>query len=167
MIAIRKSRNIAYSDFPGFEGTDEALFLAQIKVYEAMIRLNSPSWAVKGDKHFRKYLKKFHLKVPVYDFNFIEDSLPKFWDTFRFTMLEPENPGTFTPIVLNELRFQFKKLFEELPNKYRAKEDVEYEAVELMIEALRVCLESDNQLLANPVFEVVLLIWYHYRFPIA
>lgn len=166
MIQARKNLNLEYSETIGFEGTDQALILAQIKVYEAMLSLNCPTWAIKGDKHFRKYLKKYGLKVPTYDFNFIEENVPKFWDAFRFTMLDPSNPGNFTSKAVSELILEFEKCFKEMPKKFRASSEIELQAIELAIEALKLCLYSDNQLLANPVFEVILLIWYHYKFPI-
>lgn len=167
MIAARKQLSFEYSEADGFEGTEEALILAQIKVYEAMLTLDCPAWAIKGDKHFRKYLAKNGLKVPTYDFYFIEENVPKFWNSFRFTMLNPSNPGNFTSKAVDELMSEFEKCFQEMPKKFRASKDIEFQAIELVIEALKICLYSDNQLLANPVFEVVLLIWYHYKFPIA
>lgn len=166
MIVARKQLNLEYSDDYGFEGTEEALILAQIKVYEAILSLDCPAWAIKGDKNFRKYLAKYGLKVPTYDFFFIEENLPKFWNSFRLTMLDPSNPGNFTSKAVAELVSEFEKCFEEMPKKFRASKDIEFQAIELLIEALKICLYSDNQLLANPIFEVVLLIWYHYKFPI-
>lgn len=166
MIASRKSRGIQYENYLGFEGTERALALAQIKVYEAIVNLNSPRWAVKGDRHFRKYFKKFQLKVPHYDFFFIEEYLPAFWDSFRFILLKPENTQALRPNEIGQLKTEFIGLFQKMPDKFRDKNGAESDAVELMLEALKLCLESNNQLLANPIFEIVLLIWYHYVHPL-
>jgi hypothetical protein len=167
MIEVRESLELAYSEEIGFEGSEQALLLAQITVYKAILELNTPSWAVKGDKHFRKYFKKTNQKLPDYDFYFLGEYLPQFWDSFRFIIMRPDNSGSMKPIVVEELRSEFINIFMNLPDKLRVKNGTELAAVNLMLEALHICLSEDKQLLANPIFEVVLLIWYHYVLPIA
>lgn len=166
MIAARERLNISYSDSPGYEGSEQALLLAQVTVYKAILQLDSPKWAVKGDKGFRKYLKKFDQKLPEYDFHLLEEYTPRFWDSFRFILLRPDNMGRFQPVVIEELRSEFIKIFMDMPNKFRVKDGTELAATNLMIQALQICLDEDRQLLANSIFEVVLLIWYYYVWPI-
>jgi hypothetical protein len=55
----------------------------------------------------------------------------------------------------------------KMPDKLRVKNGTELAAVNLMLQALQICLSENKQLLANPIFEVVLLIWYYYVLPIA
>ena len=167
MIAARDRLGISYSEYPGFEGTDQALLLAQVTVYKSIIRLDTPKWAMKGDRQFRKYLKKFGQKVPDFDFYYLEEFLPKLWNVFRFILLRPDNQGRLDPAVQEELRSEFIKIFMEMPTKLRVNDGTELAAANLLIEALQMALEEDRQLLANPIFEVVLLIWYHYVWPIA
>ena len=162
MIELRERLQVSYTDSIGFEGSDRALLLAQVTVYKAIMELNTPSWAVKGDKKFRKYLKKTNQKLPDYDFYILEEYMPRFWDSFRFTLLRPDNSGSFNPIVVEEIRSEFIKIFMEMPEKLRDKNGTELAAANLMLQALQICLSEDQQLLANPIFEVVLLIWYHY-----
>jgi len=162
MIEFRERLQVPYTDSIGFEGSDQALLLAQVTVYKAVMELDTPSWAVKGDKQFRKYLKKTNQKIPDYDFYLLEEYMPKFWDSFRFILLRPDNSGSFNPIVVEELRSEFIKIFMEMPDKLRDKNGAELAAVNLMLQALQICLSEDKQLLANPIFEVVILIWYHY-----
>jgi hypothetical protein len=76
--------------------------------------------------------------------------------------LRPDNLGSFNPVVVEELRSEFIKIFMEMPEKLRDKNGTELAAANLMLQALQICLNEDQQLLANPIFEVVLLIWYHY-----
>jgi hypothetical protein len=166
MIKERERLQVSYSDEIGFEGSDQALFLAQITVYKAILELEAPNWAVKGDKQFRKYFKKTNQKLPDYDFYLLEDFLPQFWDSFRFILLRPDNLGSFKPIVKEELRSEFIQIFMKMPNKFRVNNGTELAAVNLMLEALQICLSEDKQLLAAPIFEVVLLIWYYYLNPI-
>lgn len=162
MIELRESLQVPYTESIGFEGSDQALLLAQVTVYKAILKLDTPSWAVKGDKKFRKYLKKTNQKLPDYDFYILEEFTPRFWDSFRFILLRPDNSGSFKPIVVEELRSEFIKIFMEMPDKLRDKNGTELAAVNLMLQALQICLSEDKQLLANPIFEVILLIWYHY-----
>jgi len=133
-----------------------------VTVYKAILELDTPSWAVKGDKHFRKYFKKLNQKLPDYDFYILEEYMPRFWDAFRFILLRPDNLGSFNPVVVEELRSEFIKIFMEMPEKLGDKNGTELAAANLMLQALQICLNEDQQLLANPIFEVVLLIWYHY-----
>ncbi len=167
MIQERERLQVSYSDEIGFEGSDQALFLAQITVYKAILELETPNWAVKGDKQFRKYFRKTNQKLPDYDFYFLEDFLPQFWDSFRFILMRPDNSGSFKPVVIEELRSEFINIFMNMPDKLRVKNGTELAAVNLMLEALQLCLSEDKQLLAAPIFEVILLIWYHFVLPIA
>jgi hypothetical protein len=167
MIEVRERLKIPYSEEIGFEGSDQALLLAQIAVYKAILELDTPSWAVKGDKQFRKYFKKTNQKLPDYDFYFLEEYLGQFWDTFRFILMRPDNSGSFKPVVVEELRSEFINIFMNMPDKLRVKNGTELAAVNLMLQALQICLSEDKQLLANPIFEVILLIWYHFVLPIA
>ena len=167
MIEVRERLKVPYTEAPGFEGSDQALFLAQVTVYKAILELDTPSWAVKGDKQFRKYFKKTNQKLPDYDFYLLEEYLPIFWDSFRFILLRPDNLGSLKPIVVEELRSEFINIFMKMPDKLRVKNGTELAAVNLMLQALQICLSENKQLLANPIFEVVLLIWYYYVLPIA
>jgi hypothetical protein len=80
--------------------------------------------------------------------------------------LRPDNLGSFKPIVKEELRSEFIQIFMKMPNKFRVNNGTELAAVNLMLEALQICLSEDKKLLAAPIFEVVLLIWYYYLNPI-
>lgn len=166
MIKARERLEVSYSDQPDFEGSDQALFLAQITVYKAILKLGTPKWAVKGDKQFRKFFKKFKQKVPDYDFYLLSEYMPRFWDAFRFILLRPDNVGRLDPVVVEELRSEFINVFMDLPEKFRVNDGTELAATNLMIEALQVCLDEEQQLLAQPIFEVVLLIWYHFVWPL-
>jgi hypothetical protein len=166
MIEVRERLQVPYTEAKGFEGSDQALLLAQVTVYKAILELDTPSWAVKGDKHSRKYFKKTNQKLPDYDFYLLEEYLPLLWDTFRFILLRPDNVGSFNPIVVEELRSEFIKIFMKMPDKLRVQNGTELAAVNLMLEALHICLSEDKQLLASPIFEIVLLIWYHFVLPI-
>ena len=73
MIEVRERLKVPYTEAPGFEGSDQALFLAQVTVYKAILELDTPSWAVKGDKQFRKYFKKTNQKLPDYDFYLLKN----------------------------------------------------------------------------------------------
>lgn len=167
MITKRESLNLPYIDAPGYEASEQALVLAQVTVYKAILQLETPKWAFKGDKQFRKFLKKYDQKLPEYDFYFLEEYMPRFWDSFRFILLRPDNMGSFQPVVTEELRSEFIKIFMDMPSKLRVKDGTELAATNLMLQALQICLDENKPLLANPVFEVVLLIWYHYVWPIA
>ena len=167
MVTARERLNLPYAEYPGYEGSDQALLLAQVTVYKAILQLDTPIWAVKGDKQFRKYLRKLNQKVPDYDFDFLEEFIPRFWNSFRFILLRPDNMGRMQPEVTEELRSEFISIFMDMPDKFRVKDGTELAAANLMLQALEICLEENRQLLANPIFEVVLLIWYHYVWPIA
>jgi hypothetical protein len=111
MIELRERLQVPYTESIGFEGSDQALLLAQVTVYKAILKLDTPGWAVKGDKKFRKHLKKTNQKLPDYDFHILEEFTPRFWDSFRFILLRPDNSGSFKHIVVEELRSEFIKIF--------------------------------------------------------
>ncbi len=162
MIIDREHFDAYYSEALGFEGSDEALILAQLYVYKAMVALDIPKWAFEGDKQFRKYLNKFGQKTPNYDFDFVINYTREFWDSFRFTLMHPQYSGGFSNEAQADLRNRFVELYSGMPTKFRVKSGEEQLAVELMICALSICLKEERQFVANPIFEYVLLVWYHF-----
>ncbi len=161
-VAVREQKEISYSEDWGYEGSNNAFMLAQMFVYKSVLDLGVPAWAFKGDEKFRKYALKFNQKVPSYDFDFIIEYTEVFWDTFRFTLMQSENVGKLSPEVLGEMKTRFVELFNQMPSKFRVKDRKEEAAADLMIHSLAHCLRNEKQLVANAIFEYVLLVWYHY-----
>lgn len=146
---------------PGWEGSDEALLLAQQIVFQTATDLEI-SWFQEALKKYMAFLGTKKKKVTDDDFVFIQQHLGTMWDLFRLYMLRPEVGGKWSSIVRDELHDLFLQEYSTLPLEYQPPKLEGFDLALLACASLERCLLEDRQILANAVFEVIDILWCHY-----
>jgi hypothetical protein len=146
---------------PGWEGSDDAIFLAQVIVCETATKLET-RWFQEALKKYLTFLNSQNKKVSDEDFVFVQSQTVRMWDLFRNYMMSPEVNGRWSSEVREAL---FKLLAEEylrVPLKYQPLELEEFDLAQIACLSLERCLMEDKQILSNAIFEAIEILWCHH-----
>jgi len=149
------------SNEPGWEGSDEAILLAQQIVYETATKLEIP-WFKEALKKYMTFLSEQRKKVSDEDFIFVQNQTVRLWDIFRNHMMSPEVGGRWSAEVRGELFELFSKEYSHGPHRYQPPGLEQFDLAQLACLSLETCLMEDKQILANAIFEVIEVLWCHY-----
>jgi len=157
----KKLRLPKISTEPGWEGSDEALLLAQQVVFQAATDLQIP-WFQEALKKYLSFLSENKLKVTNDDFEYIQNNVARMWDLFRTHMLSPEVGGRWSQEIQDELFDLFTREYSNAPLRYQPPLLEHFDLAQLACLSLQRCLIEDKQVLANAIFEVIDILWCHY-----
>ena len=146
---------------PGWEGSDEALLLAQQIVFQAATDLEI-SWFQESLRKYLDYLGSNKQKVTDEDFTYLQQHIGMMWDEFRMYMLQPKVGGGWSVEVKNNLYDLFVARYSSGPIRYQPPRLEGFDLALLACTSLERCLIEDKQLLANAIFEVIDILWCHY-----
>jgi hypothetical protein len=149
------------SNEPGWEGSDEALLLAQQIVYETATKLEIP-WFKEALKKYMIFLSEQRMKVSDEDFVFVQRQTTHLWDVFRNYMMLPEVGGRWSSEIRGDLFDLLTKEFTQVPHRYQPPTLEQFDLAQLSCLSLETCLLEDKQILANAIFEVIEVLWCHH-----
>jgi len=158
----KRSRLPPIDNYAGYEASDMAFSNAQENVLATIKRINSPKWALIGVKNFLKYLDSTKQKLPEKEYDFTKVQKVLFWESFSQFLLSSKSYGQWDPDIYVEIHNNFVSLFSQMPKEYRPKGPEWVGAAGLLLDSLNDALQSDRQILAQPIIEYVLIVWIHY-----
>jgi hypothetical protein len=148
--------------YSGYEETDEAFAHAHKLVLDVLKFEEFPRWGVVGQEGLNNYLSKFQKKVPDSDYDFLIEKKSLIWDGFRNYLMRPEIAGSWNEVSSSEAFKIFTSIFSSFPGKYKPDGPEWVEAAGTLHLAIDASLKSDKQILAEPIMEVVLILWIHF-----
>jgi hypothetical protein len=149
-------------NYPGYEATDEAFLHAQTLVLDVLKFQDYPKWGVTGQNGLNNYLIEYKKKVPDADFGFVVVNMQMIWNSFSRYLLSPEISGAWTKESSSEVYKIFASIFSTFPQKYKPAGADWVAAAGTLHICFDVALNSDKQILAQPIIENLLIIWLHY-----
>ena len=158
----KKTKLPPIENYAGYEASDRAFFNAQENVLLTIKRINGPEWALIGVRNFLDYAGSVKGKLPDREFEFVKTQKAIFWDSFSNFLMHPENYGKWNSDIYVEVHNNFVSLFSKMPKKYRPNGPEWVGAAGLLLDSLNDALQSDRQILAQPIIEYVLIVWIHY-----
>jgi len=161
-IFSKKSNLPPIENYPGYEATDEAFLHAQTLVLDVLKFQDYPKWSVTGQNGLNNYLIEYQKKIPDADFGFLVENMQMIWDKFSRYLLSPEISGAWTKESSTEVYKIFASIFSTFPKKYKPVGADWVAAAGTLHICFDVALNSDKQILAQPIIENVLIIWLHY-----
>ena len=159
-IFTKKVRFTPLADFPGYEATDAAFWNAHVILLDVLDFEGNPEWSRIGVKSFRKLVKNEKIKVYSEDMPFLEEYLPKMWDSIRFKLLNTDHIGDWEMIKL-EIHKDLVSMFTMMQGKYRPGGPETIQAAGTLWLGLET-ITNGMQILAMPLIENVLIVWVHY-----
>ena len=161
-IFSKKSNLPPIQNYPGYEETDEAFAHAHKLVLDVLKFEEFPRWGVIGQEGLNNFLGKYGKKVPDDDYDFLIEKKNLLWDDFRNYLLRPGITGAWNEVTSSEVFKIISSIFSSFPGKYRPDGPEWVEAAGTLHLAIDASLKSDQQILAQPIMEVVLILWIHY-----
>jgi hypothetical protein len=149
-------------NYPGFESTPSAFYHAEILVSKAMENLENSDWAVKGKGIYITYYNIQGMKLPDAEFEFLSRKLPILWDKFRGFLMQPNVYGKWSVQEYGDVNKILVSEYQQLSKEYGRADKVSKGAADLTMISLDIALERDQQILAQPIIEYVLIIWLSY-----
>ena len=161
-IFSKKSNLPPIQNYPGYEETDEAFAHAHKLVLDVLKFEEFPRWGVVGQEGLNNYLSKFQKKVPDSDYDFLIEKKSLIRDGFRNYLMRPEIAGSWNEVSSSEAFKIFTSIFSSFPGKYKPDGPEWVEAAGTLHLAIDASLKSNKQILAEPIMEVVLILWIHF-----
>jgi hypothetical protein len=145
---------------PGWEGSDEAFLLAQEIVIKTARDLEI-DWFPDSLANFLKFMRVNKKKVSDQDYEFLVSKTSDLWDLFRKFMMSPDVAGQWSAEIKIELNDLLVDEFMTSDSRYEAENAEEFDLAELTIGCLEVVLTEDKQVLANAIFENIVIFWIY------
>ena len=161
-IFSKKSNLPPIQNYPGYEETDEAFAHAHKLVLDVLKFEEFPRWGVIGQEGLHNFLVKYGKKVPDDDYDFLIEKKNLLWDNFRNYLLSPGITGAWNEVTSSEVFKIISSIFSSFPRKYRPDGPEWVEAAGTLHLAIDASLKSDQQILTQPIMEVVLILWIHF-----
>jgi hypothetical protein len=149
-------------NYPGFESTPSAFYHAEILVSKAIESLENSDWAVKGKNIYTTFHNIQGLKLPKTEFEFLSRKLPILWDKFRGYLMQPTVYGKWSVQEYGDINKILESEYQQFSKEYGRADKVWNSAADLTMISLDMALERDQQILAQPIIEYVLIIWLSY-----
>jgi hypothetical protein len=149
-------------NYPGFEATETAFYHAMNLVSDAVNNLEKSEWVEIGKKNFLTYLNIQGLKLPDSEFKFFSQNFPILWDTFRNHFMQPEVYGMWSIKEYGDVNKLLTAEYQRISREFGKSDKVWSGAADLTMVSLDLALERQQQILAQPVIEYVLIIWMSY-----
>lgn len=158
----RSSKLPAIENYPGFEATEAAFLNASALVLEVAVKENVGPWARKSFIIFSNFLKENKKKLPDEEAVLLNEQFGIFWNAFSGYLLQPHINGSWNDEVFLEMMDVFCNVFDELPRKYKPNGTEYRNAAGLLMYSLDEAFKKNKQILAQPIIEYVLILWFHY-----
>lgn len=149
-------------NYPGFEATQSAFYHAEILVSEAMAKLEKSGWALEGKNIYIAFRNIQGLKLPDSEFEFLTNKLSKIWDSFRSYLMQSDVYGKWSVKEYGEVNKILKSEYQQISQEYGMEDEAWTGAADLTLISLDTALEREQQILAQPIIEYVLIIWLSY-----
>jgi hypothetical protein len=158
----RSSKLPAIENYPGYEATEAAFLNASALVLEVAVKENVGPWARKSFIIFSNFLKENKKKLPDDEAAFLNEKFGIFWNAFSGYLLQPRVSGAWNDEVFLQLMDIFLEEFDAFPQKYKPNGTEYRNAAGLLMYSLDEAFKKNKQILAQPIIEYVLILWFHY-----
>ena len=158
----RSSKLPTKENYPGYEATEAAFVNASALVLDTAVRENVGDWARKSFIIFSNFLKENKKKLPDDQAVLLNEQFGIFWNAFSGYLLQPHINGAWNDEVFLGLMDVFCNEFEAMPREYKPNGTEYRNAAGLLMYSLDEAFKKNKQILAQPIIEYVLILWFHY-----